>query len=174
VGWRIRKEQPRPAPGVRDSGAVGDRLAEMGRFGQKTNAGFYRYEPGSRTPLPDPEVEAVIKAVSKELGIERRAISDDEIFERCLYSMINEGAKILEEGIALRAADVDTVWINGYGFPPHRGGPMFYADTVGLAKIHGSVQQFAARFGEVWRPSGLLEKLAKENRNFASLDASKA
>ncbi len=174
VGWRIRKEQPKPPPGERYSGAVADRLAEMGRFGQKTNAGFYRYEPGSRTPLPDPEVEAIIQAVSKELGIERRAIGDEEIFERCLYSMINEGAKILDEGIALRASDIDTVWINGYGFPPHRGGPMFYADTVGLSKIYGTLQQFATKLGGVWKPSTLLEKLAKENRTFASLDAGKA
>jgi 3-hydroxyacyl-CoA dehydrogenase len=174
VGWRIRKEQPKPPPGERYSGAVADRLAEMGRFGQKTNAGFYKYEPGSRTPLPDPQVEAIIQAVSKELGIERRAIGDDEIFERCLYSMINEGAKILDERIALRASDIDTVWINGYGFPPHRGGPMFYADTVGLAKIHGTLQQFAAKLGGVWKSSTLLEKLAQENRTFASLDAGKA
>ncbi len=174
VGWRIRKEQPKPPPGERYSGAVADRLAEMGRFGQKTSAGFYKYEAGSRTPLPDPEVEAIINAVSKELGIERRAIGDDEIFERCLYSMINEGAKILEEGIALRASDIDTVWINGYGFPPHRGGPMFYADTAGLPKIHETLQQFVAKHGKLWKPSTLLEKLAKENKTFASFDATKA
>ncbi len=174
VGWRIRKEQPKPPPGERYSGAVADRLAEMGRFGQKTSAGFYRYEAGSRTPLPDPAVEAIIQAVSRELGIERRAIGDDEIFERCLYSMIGEGAKILEEGIALRASDIDTVWINGYGFPPHRGGPMFYADTVGLRAIYATIQRFASKLGDVWKPSALLEKLAKENRTFASLDAGKA
>jgi len=174
VGWRIRKEQPRPPPGERDSGAVADRLAEMGRFGQKTSAGFYKYEAGSRTPIPDPEVEAIIQAVSKELGIERRVIGDEEILERCLYSMINEGAKILGEGIALRASDIDTVWINGYGFPPHRGGPMFYADTAGLSKIYGTLQDFAARFGTIWKPSALLEKLAKNNQTFASLDAAKA
>ena len=139
VGWRIRKGQPKPPPGERYSGAVGDRLAEMGRYGQKTSAGFYRYEPGSRVPVPDPEVEAIIAGVSKELGIERRAVSDDEILERCMYSMINEGAKILDEGIALRASDIDTVWINGYGFPGHRGGPMFHADTVGAAKVLGRV-----------------------------------
>jgi 3-hydroxyacyl-CoA dehydrogenase len=174
VGWRIRKGLPKPPPGQRDSGAVGDRLAEMGRFGQKTSAGFYKYEAGSRTPIPDPVVEEVIKAVSKELGIERRAISDDEIFERCLYSMINEGAKILDEGIALRASDIDTVWINGYGFPPHRGGPMFYADTVGLPKIYAKLQEFAAKYGKVWEPSALLARLAKDNQTFASLDAKKA
>ncbi len=174
VGWRIRKEQPKPPPGERYSGAVADRLAEMGRFGQKTSAGFYKYEAGSRTPVPDPEVEAIIQAVSKELGIERRVIGDEEILERCLYSMINEGAKTLGEGIALRASDIDTVWINGYGFPPHRGGPMFYADTAGLSKIYGTLQDFAARFGTIWKPSALLEKLAKDNQTFASLDAAKA
>ena len=109
--------------------------------------------------------------MSKELGIERRAIGDDEIFERCLYSMINEGAKILEEGIALRASDIDTVWINGYGFPPHRGGPMFYADTVGLPKIYETLQQFVAKHGKLWKPSALLEKLAREDKTFASFDA---
>jgi 3-hydroxyacyl-CoA dehydrogenase len=174
VGWRIRKEQPKPPPGERYSGAVGDRLAEKGRFGQKTNAGFYRYEAGSRAPIPDPEVEAIIKAVSKEQGVEQRVVGDEEIFERCLYSMINEGAKILDEGIALRASDIDTVWINGYGFPPHRGGPMFYADTVGLAKILKRVQEFLAAHGKAWQPSALLERLAKENATFASLDARKA
>ncbi len=174
VGWRIRKEQPKPPPGERYSGAVGDRLAEKGRFGQKTNAGFYRYEAGSRTPIPDPEVEAIIKAVSKEQGVEQRVIGDEEIFERCLYSMINEGAKILDEGIALRASDVDTVWINGYGFPPHRGGPMFYADTVGPKKILARIQEFLVKHGKAWQPSALLERLAKENASFASLDARKA
>jgi 3-hydroxyacyl-CoA dehydrogenase len=172
VGWRIRKGQPKPTG--RDSGTVGDRLAEMGRFGQKTSAGFYKYEPGNRTPIPDPVVEEVIKAVSKELGIERRAITDDEIFERCLDSMINEGAKILDEGIALRASDIDTVWINGYGFPAHRGGPMFYADTAGLPKIYAKLEEFAARYGNVWEPSALLARLAKDNQTFASFDAKKA
>jgi 3-hydroxyacyl-CoA dehydrogenase len=171
VGWRIRKAQPKPPPGQRYSGAVADRLAEMGRFGQKTNAGFYKYEPGSRKPIADPEVEALIVAVSKEVGIERRVVTDSEILERCLYALINEGAKILEEGIALRASDVDTVWINGYGFPAHRGGPMFHADTVGLPEIHGRIEEFAAQHGKVWQPAALLEQLAKDDKTFASLDA---
>ncbi len=174
VGWRIRKGQPKPPAGERYSGAVGDRLAEMGRFGQKTSAGFYKYEAGSRTPIPDPEVEAIIVAVSKERGIERRTVSDDEILERCMYAMINEGAKILDEGIALRASDVDTVWINGYGYPAYRGGPMFYADTVGLAKIHARVVDFAAKHGKIWTPSALLGRLAGDGATFASLDAAKS
>jgi 3-hydroxyacyl-CoA dehydrogenase len=170
VGWRIRKAQPKPPPGERYSGAVPDRLAEMGRFGQKTNAGFYRYEPGNRAPIPDPEVDAIIVSVSKELGIERRAISDDEILERGLYAMINEGAKILDEKMAIRASDIDTVWINGYGFPAHRGGPMFYADTVGLSTILAKIREFREKHGKVWEPSSLLVRLAGEDKTFASLD----
>jgi 3-hydroxyacyl-CoA dehydrogenase len=171
VGWRIRKGQPKPPPGERYSGAVADRLAEMGRFGQKTNAGFYKYEAGSRTPVDDPEVEKIIVQVSKELEIERRQITDDEILERCLYALINEGAKILDEKIALRASDVDTVWINGYGFPAHRGGPMFYADTVGLPGVLARVKALRDKHGKVWEPSPLLERLAAAGKSFAAFDA---
>ncbi|HVU04868.1 MAG TPA: 3-hydroxyacyl-CoA dehydrogenase NAD-binding domain-containing protein, partial [Polyangiaceae bacterium] len=170
VGWRIRKAQPKPPPGERYMGAVPDRLAEMGRYGQKTNAGFYKYEAGNRTPIPDPEVEKIILDVSKELGITRRTISDDEILERCLFAMINEGAKILDEKIALRASDIDTVWINGYGFPSHRGGPMFHADVVGLPKLLARIQEFEKEHGKVWKPSPLLVRLASEGRTFASFD----
>ncbi len=171
VGWRIRKAQPKPPPGERYSGAVADRLAEMGRFGQKTNAGFYRYEAGSRTPVDDPEVEKIIVQVSKELGIERRQVADEEILERCMFALINEGAKILDEKIALRASDIDTVWINGYGFPSHRGGPMFYADTVGLPRVLERVKALQEKHGKVWTPSKLLEKLAAAGRTFADFDS---
>ena len=171
VGWRIRKAQPKPPPGERYSGAVADRLAELGRFGQKTAKGFYRYEGADRTPIVDPEVTAIVEQVSKELGIERRPVSDEEILERCLYAMINEGAKILEEKIALRASDIDTIWINGYGFPPHRGGPMHYADVVGTRAIYDKLLAFAERHGDVWTPSSLLETLAKENRTLSSFGA---
>ncbi|HMJ14199.1 MAG TPA: 3-hydroxyacyl-CoA dehydrogenase NAD-binding domain-containing protein, partial [Polyangiaceae bacterium] len=174
VGWRIRKAQPKPPPGERYSGAVPDRLAEMGRFGQKTNSGFYRYEAGNRTPLADPEVEAIILQISKELGITRRPISEEEILERCLYAMINEGAKILGEGIALRASDIDTVWINGYGFPSHRGGPMFYADTVGLRKVHERVLAFQDEHGQVWKPAPLLVELAQQSKSFVEYDEQRA
>jgi 3-hydroxyacyl-CoA dehydrogenase len=174
VGWRIRKGQPKPRPGERYSGAVPDRLVEMGRYGQKTSAGYHRYEPGSRTPVPDPRVKAIIVQVSMELGLARRPVRDDEVLERSLYSMINEGAKILDEGIALRASDIDAVWINGYGFPPHRGGPMFYADTVGPAKVLARILAFHARHGQAWRPSALLERLARTGGTFGALDGERA
>ncbi len=174
VGWRIRKGLPKPPAGERYSGAVPDRLAEMGRFGQKTGAGFYRYESGNRTPIPDPAVDAIIAEVSKELGITRRTVSDDEVLERCMFAMISEGAKILEEGIALRASDVDTVWINGYGFPPHRGGPMFYADTVGLPKVLARIQELEKAHGKVWHPSALLVKLAESGGSFGKFDSKSA
>jgi 3-hydroxyacyl-CoA dehydrogenase len=171
VGWRIRKALPKPAPGERYAGAVGDRLAESGRFGQKTSAGFYLYESGSRVPIVDPAVEDIIAEVSKDLGITRRPVKDDEILERCIYAMINEGAKILEEGIALRASDVDAVWLHGYGFPAHRGGPMFHGDTLGLANVERRIRDFMATHGNSWKPSELLHRLAQDGGTFSALDA---
>ncbi len=168
VGWRVRKH--RTAQGVlkgRYAGHVADRLCEQGHFGQKTGRGYYRYEAGSRTPLPDPAVEALIRKTSAELGIARRPISDEEILARCLYPMINEGAKILEEGIALRPGDIDIIWINGYGFPAHRGGPMHYADSIGLRTVLDGLLAFQAQHGDVWRPAALLQRLAQEGQRFA-------
>ena len=131
VGWRIRKEfKHLEKPGVRMP-HVADALCEMGRYGQKTGKGWYQYDE-NRKPSPDPEVAALIEKVAKQYGIERRTISNEEIIERTIYALVNEGARILEEGIALRAVDIDIVYLNGYGFPAWRGGPMFYADTVGL------------------------------------------
>jgi 3-hydroxyacyl-CoA dehydrogenase len=170
VGWRIRKARPGPAPGDRYGWGVADRLAEMGHFGQKTGMGFYKYEDGSRVPIPNPEVEKIIVEIAEKNGVVRRAISDQEILERCLFAMINEGAKILDEKIALRASDIDTVWINGYGFPAHRGGPMFYADTVGLAKILATVRAFREKHGKAWEPAPLLVRLLAENKTLGSLD----
>jgi 3-hydroxyacyl-CoA dehydrogenase len=117
-------------------------------------------------PIPDPVVEALIVKAAKEAGIERRQISDQEILERCMYALVNEGAEILEEGIALRASDIDIVYIYGYGFPRYRGGPMFYADTVGTANVYESVQRFHQAHGEFWKPAALLEKLAREGGKF--------
>ncbi len=160
VGWRIRKGR-----GVRSP--VFDRLCELGRFGQKTGAGFYRYEPGDRTPRPDPEVERIIQEVSQALGIQRRPISDQEILERLLYPMVNEGAKILEEGKAIRASDIDVIWVYGYGWPVYRGGPMYWADQQGLKAIRERLLDFQQRTGDdFWRPAGLLTRLADQGRGF--------
>jgi 3-hydroxyacyl-CoA dehydrogenase len=166
VGWLIRKRQAATRPAHLRYSKVADQICELGRFGQKTGAGWYRYETGSRTPIPDPKVEALIMNASKEAGIERRAITDQEILERCMYALANTGAEILEEGIALRASDIDVVYIYGYGFPRYRGGPMFYADSVGLDKVYESVKRFHQAHGEFWTPAPLLERLAREGGKF--------
>jgi 3-hydroxyacyl-CoA dehydrogenase len=166
VGWYIRKRQAATRPAHLRYSKVADQICELGRFGQKTGAGWYRYEAGNRTPIPDPVVEELIVKASKEAGIARRAVSDQEILERCIYALVNEGAKILEEGISLRASDIDIVYIYGYGFPRYRGGPMFYADTVGLSKVYESVKRFHEQHGEFWKPAALLERLAGEGGKF--------
>jgi len=173
VGWRIRKEHAHlRKPGVRYP-IVADRLCEMGRYGQKTGAGWYKYDE-NRKPIPDPEVDALIEQVAAEQGIKRRAISEEEIVERTQYALINEGAKILEEGIALRAIDIDIIYVNGYGYPAWRGGPMWYADTVGLKKVYDRVLQFHEEHGELWEPAPLLKRLAEEGKTFADFDKEKA
>ncbi len=145
---------------------LSDQLCDMGRRGQKTGAGFYKYEKGDRTPHVDPEVNALIDKLSADLGIKRRKISQDEIIERIVYPMINEGAKITEEGIALRASDVDVTYIHGYGFPRYRGGLMFYADTVGPKKVYEVMKRLEKEEGEGMKPAALLEKLAKNGGSF--------
>jgi 3-hydroxyacyl-CoA dehydrogenase len=172
VGWRIRKEHAHlQKPGVRYP-KVADRLCEMGRYGQKTAAGWYKYDE-NRNRIPDPEVDALIEQVAAEQGVKRRAISEEEIIERTQYALINEGAKILEEGIALRAVDIDIIYINGYGYPAWRGGPMWYADTVGLKKVYERVSQFHEEHGELWEPAPLLKRLAEEGKTFADFDKEK-
>jgi len=146
-----------------------DKLVAMGRLGQKTGKGWYVYDE-NRKAMPDPEVEKLIAETAHSLGIPHRTISDGEIIERCVYSMINEGAKILDERVAHRASDIDTIYLTGYGFPGYRGGPMWYADHVGLAKILARVKEFHSQHGELWKPARLLEQLAAENKTFASLD----
>jgi 3-hydroxyacyl-CoA dehydrogenase len=169
VGWRIRKEyRDDQREGERDL-KVADRLCEMGRFGQKTGAGYYRYDENRRA-IPDPEVEKLAEQVAAETGITRRKIGAEEIVERTIYALINEGAKILEEGYALRAVDIDIIYINGYGFPAWRGGPMWYGDTVGLTKVYDRVCEFHEQMGEVWKPAPLLKKLADQNGTFADFD----
>ncbi len=168
VGWRIRKGRGAKAP-------VSDALCEAGRFGQKTGKGYFIYEAGSRTPKSDPEVTAVIEAAAKAAGIKRRAVGETEVVERMLYPMINEAARILDEGIALRASDIDVVWVYGYGWPAWRGGPMHYADAVGLKHIAERLTVYAAQTGDKsLEPAPLLARLAAEGQTFASIAASKA
>ena len=162
VGWRARK-----AEGVRAE--IADALCEAGRFGQKTGKGFYRYE-GSRTPQPDPEVEALILQSSQRLGIKRRDIGNEEIIERLIFPMINEGARILDEGIAQRASDIDVIWVYGYGWPVWRGGPMFYADQIGLSHVRDRLKHYAQISSDKrLEPAPLLDRLADSGATFASL-----
>ncbi len=150
---------------------MGTLLVEMGRHGQKTGSGFYKYDPETRRRESDPEVEAMIKEEADKLGVERREISNEEILARCFYPLINEGAKILEEGIAQRPSDIDVVYVFGYAFPVAKGGPMFYADQVGLKNVYDKICEFRDRYGEdYWQPAPLLEKLANEGKSFAEWD----
>jgi len=166
IGWRIRKRQAATRPKNLRYSPIADRLCEQGRFGQKTGAGWYRYEKGGRTPVPDPEVEALVLSVSAELGFTRREIADEEIVTRCFGALVNEGALLLEEGVAARSGDIDVIWIHGYGFPRHVGGPMHWADGFGLPKIASSVDRMHAEQGDLVRPSELLRQLARDGRGF--------
>jgi 3-hydroxyacyl-CoA dehydrogenase len=166
VGWRIRKEYRHlEKPGVRQPFAE-DNLCEQGRYGQKTGAGWYKYDENRRT-LNDPAVAALIKKWVGEAGTPQRQITAEEIVDRCLYAMVNEGARILEEGYALRASDIDIIYLNGYGFPAHRGGPMWYADTVGLKNVLARIEEFHRQHGELWEPAPLLKQLADQGKTFA-------
>jgi 3-hydroxyacyl-CoA dehydrogenase len=169
VGWRIRKGQAATRPAHLRYSTVADRVCELGRFGQKTGAGWHRYEPGSRTPIPDPEIEQLIVSISEAEGITRREVTDQEILERCMYPLVNEGAKILEEGLALRASDIDIVWMYGYGFPRYRGGPMFWADLVGVKTIYEVMSRLHDEHGDWLEPAPLLRRLAAEGKGFGSL-----
>ncbi len=166
IGWYIRKRRYAEHPDVVYS-KTADLLCEMGRFGQKTGAGWYDYKPGDRTPYPSQRVNDMIVNHSREIGVERREISDQEIVERLVYAMVNEAAYLLAEGIAQRASDVDIVYLTGYGFPMHRGGPMFYADTVGLSNVVAAMEKYAGgRHSVFWKPAPLLVKLAAEGKTF--------
>ena len=146
--------------------AFSDALVAAGRLGQKTGKGWYRYEPGERARHEDPEVAAIVENERKRLGVALRDVSDEEIVERCVYALVNEGARILEEGIASSAADIDTIWLNGYGFPKARGGPMRYADDVGLPNVLRAIHRFAERDPAFWRLAPLLTRLAESNARF--------
>jgi 3-hydroxyacyl-CoA dehydrogenase len=168
VGARIRRHlrsAGQPLVNWPESDIV-DRLVEMGRFGQKTGAGWYRYEPGSRTPLVDPAIDALAHEASARRGITRRVIADEEILARMTEALANEGARVLEEGFASRPGDVDVIYCYGFGFPRYRGGPMFYADTVGLPAILTRIHEYRERVGPHWKPAPLIEKLVAEGRGF--------
>jgi 3-hydroxyacyl-CoA dehydrogenase len=168
IGWAIRKRRYREQPQLKYS-KVADRLCEQGRFGQKTGLGWYRYEAGRRDAIPDPAVEKMIADYGAEIGVRRRKIGDEEIVQRLIFALVNEGAAILQEGIAQRASDIDMVYLTGYGFPLHRGGPMFYADEVGLYNVVAAMKRFAANpHGDpaFWKPAPLLARLAGEGKRF--------
>ena len=168
IGWAIRKRRYAEKPHMAYS-RVANRLCEMGRFGQKTGAGWYRYEAGGREALPDPAVDAMLAAYRKEKGLTARPIGDQEIVDRCVYALTNEGARILEEGIAARASDIDMVYLTGYGFPRHRGGPMLHADLEGLGAVAAKLEAFAAAgAGDAafWKPAPLLASLAAAGKTF--------
>jgi len=167
VGYKIRQERT-DLPDDPTFYRIADMLAEQGRFGQKSGKGMYLYEQGSRTPIPDPEVQEMINSEAQRLGVEQREISEDEIIERCIFALIAEGARILEDGIATRASDIDVIWINGYGFPRHRGGPMHYADTIGAEKICEALARFRKIPGlEYWTVVELLKYMEKNGTRFA-------
>jgi len=169
VGWRIRKENPHlRKPGRRDPLAE-DLLCEMGRYGQKTGAGWYKYNE-NREPTPDPEVTKLVLDWATNAGIPQRKISAEEIVDRCIYALVNEGARLLEEGFALRAVDIDIIYLYGYGFPAYRGGPMWYADTVGLKNVLHRVNEFHHAHGDHWLPAPLLKTLAEQGKTFADFN----
>jgi 3-hydroxyacyl-CoA dehydrogenase len=168
IGWAIRKRLYAEKPQLKFS-RVGDRLCELGRFGQKAGAGWYDYVAGDRTPRNSPVVRELIAAYQVESGIAPRVIADEEIVERLVFALVNEGARLLEEGIALRASDIDIVYLTGYGFPLYRGGPMFHADQLGLGNVVAAMQRFAQNphaDAAFWQPAPLLAKLAAEGKRF--------
>lgn len=170
ISWAARKRQAPTRPRHIRYCHIADRLCEAGRLGQKTGEGFYRYEAGSRAPLPDPKVEEIIKACARESGIQRNPVTDEEIVERTMYALVNEAARILEDGVVQRGSDIDVIYVNGYGFPASRGGPLFYADTVGLAKVLERIRAFHRTHGELWTPAPLLERLVADGKPISTYE----
>lgn len=174
ISWAFRKRLAPTRPKNLRYCHIADRICESGRYGQKSGSGFYRYEAGSRTPLPEPLTEQIILDCARESGITRRTISKEEIIERTMYALVNEAAKILEEGIAQRGSDIDLIYVNGYSFPSSRGGPLFYADTVGLPKVLERIEAFHLEHGEFWTPAPLLVRLAKEGGRLSAYEVKPA
>ena len=171
VGYQTRKAQMATRPTDRRWNDLIMKLCDLGRLGQKSGKGWYRYEPGDRTPQRDPELEQYIVEESARMGIARQPISEQEILQRCLYGMINEGAKLLELGIAIRPSDIDITYLTGYGFPAHHGGPMYLADRIGLDKVLAEIERLHIEYGYWWTPAPLLRKLVQERRSFADLQS---
>jgi 3-hydroxyacyl-CoA dehydrogenase len=174
IGWAGRKRRAAEFPD-RDFSNVADELCEAGRFGQKTGAGWYRYEAGGRNAIPDPQVTAIIEKYRKQKGVTARKVTNEEIVERCIYALVNEGARIVEDGTAQRSSDIDLVYLNGYGFPAWRGGPMFYADQIGLSEVVRALKHIAATpqaDKTFWTPAPLLARLAQEGRTFSGFKGS--
>ena len=172
VAWRVRQELGHFSDAGGRHPLVADKLYDLGRYGQKRGKGWYRYDE-SRKATPDPEVIELIRSTAAEAGIPQRTFSDAEIVERCLYALINEGARIVADGSAQRASDIDVIYANGYGFPAWRGGPMFYADRVGPAVILPRIQDYERQLGPRWTPAPLLVELATTGRTFRDLDKSR-
>lgn len=169
VGYQTRKAQMATRPTDRRWNDLIMKLCDLGRLGQKTGKGWYRYEKGDRTPHRDPEVEQYIVEESARMGITRKTLDENEILKRCLYGMINEGAKLLEQGIALRPSDIDITYLTGYGFPAHHGGPMYLADRIGLNQVLADIERFHTQDGYWWQPAPLLQRLVREGKTFADL-----
>jgi 3-hydroxyacyl-CoA dehydrogenase len=165
IGAEGRKRRALANPNYRTL-PIADKLVEMGRYGQKTSAGWYRYEKGDRTPHPDPEVAAIIKSVAAEMGVAQRSFTPTEILQRLLFSSVNEACKILEEGKAYRASDVDVMWLHGFGFPRYRGGLMYWADGIGVKAVYAQIASWHQQYGERWAPSRLLRELAETGTPF--------
>jgi 3-hydroxyacyl-CoA dehydrogenase len=165
IGWAARKRRAAANPNYRKM-PIADRLCELGRFGQKTGAGWYRYEKGDRTPHPDPEVARIIREVGAEMGVEQRSFTDEEILRRLLFASVNEACKILEENIAYRSSDIDIMWLHGFGFPRYRGGLMHWADTIGVQEVHAQIAAWHQRYGDRWAPSAKLRALAESGTSF--------
>ncbi|MEM7407053.1 MAG: 3-hydroxyacyl-CoA dehydrogenase NAD-binding domain-containing protein [Pseudomonadota bacterium] len=174
VGYMVRQTKKAEDPDNYQANPVADRLYELGRYGQKTGAGFYRYEPGKRVPLPDPEVDAIIADVARSEGVERRQLDQEEILHRLLFSSVNEAARILSEGVAYRPSDVDVMWLGGFNFPRYRGGLMYWADQLGTRRIYDQIRIWEQRYGRRWAPAPLLQELAESNRSFAEWQAARA
>jgi 3-hydroxyacyl-CoA dehydrogenase len=171
VGYQTRKAQMATRPQDRRWNDLILKLVDQGRLGQKSGQGWYRYEPGDRTPRRDPELERFIVEESARMGIHRQPVSEEEILKRCVYGMVNEGARLLEQGIALRPSDIDITYLTGYGFPAHHGGPMFLADRIGLDEVLADIRRLHDRYGYWWKPAPLLERLVAEGHSFADLQS---